>query len=205
MERRFAIVGHRAPSSGKIRLNDLAGGAGRMDVLMRAVNSALFLSHGMRQESHITLHLMGGPGPARRIWFDGSRLQGLHSDERAMAGQVNKVLQHPVPAIGQLVEIWPGLWHSGGDISTTIAEWSRENVTMVKLDADAASLKGEGGAELPERIGFFLSDDQPFTDDENSLLGKSMEERSLGSKWIQGHIAIGIVHHLLDEGASINI
>jgi tRNA (pseudouridine54-N1)-methyltransferase len=209
MERRFAIIGHRAQSSGKVRLNDLAGGAGRMDVLVRAVNAALFLSHGMRQQSHITLHLMGGPGPPRRIWFDGTRLQGLHSDERAIAGQVNKVLQYPVPAIGQLVEIWPGLWHSGGDVSTTIAEWEREEVTMVKLDADSPSLEcydgNEGGGEHPEKIGFFLSDDQPFSDEENILLGESMELRSLGSQWIQGHIAIGVIHHLLDEGRPLSL
>lgn len=205
MERRFAIVGHRATSTGKIRLNDLAGSAGRMDVLVRAVNAALFLSHGMREDSHITLHLMGGPGPPRRIWFDGSRLQGLHSDERAIAGQVNKVLQHPVPAIGQLVEIWPGLWHSGGDLSTTIGEWQRENVTLVKLDAEGGDIEAEGESELPEKIGFFLSDDRPFNTEENSLLAESMEARSIGSKWIQGHIAIGIIHHILDEQRPLDI
>ena len=42
--RRFAIVGHRAMSKGKLPLNDLAGGAGRMDVLIRAVMSSL-LTH----------------------------------------------------------------------------------------------------------------------------------------------------------------
>ncbi|MGB1898556.1 MAG: hypothetical protein ACPHRB_06950, partial [Candidatus Poseidoniaceae archaeon] len=44
--RRFAVIGHRAMSKGKLPLNDLAGGAGRMDVLIRAVMSALLTSHG---------------------------------------------------------------------------------------------------------------------------------------------------------------
>jgi tRNA (pseudouridine54-N1)-methyltransferase len=176
-----------------------------MDVLVRAVNAALFLSHGMREDSHITLHLMGGPGPPRRIWFDGSRLQGLHSDERAIAGQVNKVLQYPVPPIGQLVEIWPGLWHSGGDLSTTIGEWQREDVTLVKLDAEGTALEAQEHKEIPEKIGFVLSDDRSFTDEENILLAQSMEARSIGSKWIQGHIAIGIIHHMLDEQRPLDI
>ena len=60
MERWFAIIGHRAPSSGSLNLNDLAGSGGRMDVLARAVNSALFISHGIREDSHVLLHLMGG-------------------------------------------------------------------------------------------------------------------------------------------------
>ena len=50
MERWFAIIGHRAPSSGALNLNDLAGSGGRMDVLARAVNSALFVSHGIRED-----------------------------------------------------------------------------------------------------------------------------------------------------------
>ena len=64
--RRFAVVGHRAMSKGKLPLNDLAGGGGRMDVLIRATMAALLTSHGIRNNSEVVLHLMGGPGPARR-------------------------------------------------------------------------------------------------------------------------------------------
>ena len=63
MTRKFAIIGHRAQSSGKLNLNDLAASSGRMDVLARAVNSALFLCHGIREDSEVILHLEGGPGP----------------------------------------------------------------------------------------------------------------------------------------------
>ena len=34
MKRKFAIIGHRAQSKGKLNLNDLAGSAGRLDVLL---------------------------------------------------------------------------------------------------------------------------------------------------------------------------
>ena len=94
-ERRFAIIGHRALNDGKLPLNDLAGAGGRMDVLVRAINTALFLSHGIRDDSHITLHLMGGPGPPRRIWFDGSRLEGVHADERAIADRSPRFCESP--------------------------------------------------------------------------------------------------------------
>ncbi len=62
LQRRFAIIGHLAPSSGKLNLNDLAGSSGRMDVLVRVVNAALFVSHGIRRDTHVTLLLCGGPG-----------------------------------------------------------------------------------------------------------------------------------------------
>ena len=195
MNRRFAIIGHRAPSSGKINLNDLAGSSGRMDVLARAVNTALFMSHGIRQNTDITLHLLGGPGPARRIWFQGSKLRGVYSDERAIAGQVGKALKEPVPAIGQWVEIHPGFWHSGGGIEQTIHEWNREDVRCFVLDASGDSFDSE--LHVGESTGFILSDDQPFTDGENEIM-QHLEKVSLGDQWLQGHSCISILHHQLD-------
>ena len=58
--RRFAIVGTRAMSKGKLPLNDLAGGAGRMDVLIRALMSSVLTSHGMRNDVEFTMILKGG-------------------------------------------------------------------------------------------------------------------------------------------------
>ena len=55
VDRRFAIIGNRAPSSGKLNLNDLPGDGGRMDVLVRAVNSALFISHDIRRDTQLSL------------------------------------------------------------------------------------------------------------------------------------------------------
>ena len=81
LQRRFAIIGHRAPSVGNLNLNDLPGSGGRVDVLTRAINSALFVSHGIREDTQIVLHMMGGNGPPRRILFDGSRLGGHLSIE----------------------------------------------------------------------------------------------------------------------------
>ena len=87
LQRHFAIIGHDAPGTGELRLNDLAGGSGRMDVLARAVNTALFISHGIRTDSTITIHLMGGEIP-RRVKFDGRILQGVHPDERSISGHI---------------------------------------------------------------------------------------------------------------------
>lgn len=196
MQRRFAIIGHRATSNGKLNLNDLSGACGRMDVLIRAVNSALFLSHGMRNDCQIILHLMGGPGPPRRILFDSNKIKGLHVDERAIAGRISAILQEPVPAIGHLIEVSPGLIHSGGDISNTVLEWTNEGVEMILLDADAPEL--ENRSSDPKIIGFILSDDQSFSDIEKEIF-EGIEKRAVGSKWIQGHSAITVAHYILDQ------
>ena len=195
MERRFAVIGHRAQSTGKINLNDLAGSSGRIDVLARAVNTGLFLSHGIRNDTHVTLHLLGGPGPSRRIWFEGPKLRGVHPDERAIAGQIGKALKEPVPPIGQLIELHSGFWHTGGGLEQTISEWKRENVRIFVLDADGIPFDSE--KHTSDSIGFILSDDQPFGDSDLEAMN-GLERISLGETWLQGHACISILHHHLD-------
>ena len=202
--RRFAVVGHRAMSKGKLPLNDLTGAGGRMDVIVRALMAGLLTSHGLRRNTVVVLHLMGGPGPPRRIKFDGSELKGLHADERSIAGTIGKVIATPLPPIGHWQPITAGITHSGGDLRLTLREWN--DAPTVVLDADAPRLWSES-AVLPSSsapneapMNFILSDDQPLGD----LEGVDVLQRSLGTQWLQGHMAVAIVHFLLDEGVAIN-
>ena len=216
--RRFAIIGQRAMSQGKLPLNDMAGGAGRMDVLVRAMMSALMTSHGFRDDTEIILHLQGGPGPNRRVKIDGRTVRGIHAEERSVAGQIGKVLKQPTPPKGHWVERSIGIWDSGGDILDTIGEWS--NTRIVALDADAERLwknksvipivsnplsKVQNDNDNSEfrglDIGFILSDDKPLEQD----LPEQIIRRSLGDIWLQGHLAIAVCHFLIDEGVDLNI
>ena len=203
--RRFAVVGHRAMSKGKLPLNDLASGAGRMDVLVRALMAGLMTSHGLRKDTVVVLHLLGGPGPARRIKFDGSTLKGLHADERSIAGTIGKVIATPLPPIGHWQPITVGISHSGGHLDSTLREWA--DAPTVILDADAprlwqsdATLTADGTPNNT-MLNFVLSDDQPLGDIE----AENTRARSIGSQWLQGHMAIGVVHFLLDEGVNLNL
>ena len=216
--RRFAIIGQRAMSQGKLPLNDMAGGAGRMDVLVRAMMSALMTSHGFRDDTEIILHLQGGPGPNRRVKIDGRTVRGIHAEERSVAGQIGKVLKQPTPPKGHWIERSIGIWDSGGDILDTIREWS--NTRIVALDADAERLwknksvipivsnplsKVQNDNDNSEfrgvDIGFILSDDKPLEQD----LPEQIIRRSLGDIWLQGHLAIAVCHFLIDEGVDLNI
>tara|TARA_B100002051_G_C16644165_1_gene590290 strand:+ start:131 stop:724 length:594 start_codon:yes stop_codon:yes gene_type:complete len=196
MKRKFAIIGHRAQSKGKLNLNDLAGSAGRLDVLLRAVNTSLFISHGIRHDTEITLHLQGGPGPIRRVIFDGALLRGVRPDERAIAGHIAKALKEPVPSIGQMIEFNSGLLHSGGGIKQTIDEWKKDDFCIYILDADGRRLDAQ--SLNSDRVGFVLSDDMPFTDEEKEIF-EGIERVSLGDTWLQGHACISIIHHHLDH------
>ena len=216
--RRFAIIGHRAQSSGKLPLNDLAGSAGRMDVLIRALMASLMTSHGFRRDTEIILHLWGGPGPKRRLKIVGSEVRGIHAEERSVAGQIAKVIREPVPPIGSWTKRSDGIYDSGGSIEETLQDW--ENSTIIALDANAERLWLENSV-IPMKsnplsfdtedgneqkvggidIGFILSDDQTLDLDEFNEITK----RSIGQTWLQGHMAIGICHFLIDEGVTLNL
>ncbi len=178
-----------------LNLNDLAGSGGRTDVLVRAVNAALFVSHGIRVDSHVTLHLQGGPGPPRRVCFDGSSLRGVRPDERSIAGHIKAVLGSPVPPVGRFIEMSAGISHSGGDLRQTLVEWEREDLSCFVLDAS-----GDALSTIPsgESLGFVLSDDLPLDRGEVELT-QALPRLSLGKDWLQGHACIAIVHHLLDR------
>ena len=197
--RRFVIVGTRAMSKGKLPLNDLAGGAGRMDVLIRALLSALMTSHGIRKDVEFTMILLGGPGSARRIKFVGSELIGLHAEERSVAGKIAAVLCEPMPPRGHWIERSAGIYDGGGDLDLTVSEWKHP---IIRLEADAPRLYvGEipqGGKSSEVDIGFIIGDDK-------ALKTKLGLPRSLGDTWLQGHTCIGICHFLLDTGVQLRL
>lgn len=197
LQRNFAIIGHKAPSSGDMSLNDLPGVSGRMDVIARAVNATLFLSHGIRKDSQIIIHLMGGNLGPRRVKFDGRLLSGVRPDERSISGHIKSVIKLRLPPIGIWSEVSSGIFHSGGDISTTIREWLKNEVDIKIFDIDGQkfmykkSIKGN-------KIGFILSDDLPFNEEEYDKFEK-FKKISVGPQWLQGHSCIAIAHHIIDS------
>ena len=195
--RRFAIVGTRAMSKGKLPLNDLAGGAGRMDVLIRALMSSVLTSHGMRDDVEFTMILKGGPGPTRRIKFISNELKGIHAEQRSIAGKIANVLKNPTPPRGHFIERAAGIYDGGGGLEMTVSEWK---CPVIRLDANADSLFGD---KIPndysiDDIAFILGDDKAL--DTNLGIAKS-----IGDSWLQGSACISIIHFLLDEGVYFNI
>jgi hypothetical protein len=110
-----------------------------------------------------------------------------------------------LPPIGHWQPITAGISHSGGGVELTLREW-KEAPTVV-LDANTPRL-WKNQAQLPQEskpspsnLNFVLSDDQPL----EAMEGENVLFRSLGEQWLQGHMAIGIVHFLLDEGVELNL
>ena len=89
---RFIVLGHRAYTTGDFKLDDICGGAGRLDILVRCVNSAFFLSHDLRKDSEIYLVLEGGTDAPKTVRFYGPDMKYLNPDERSTASLIRNAL-----------------------------------------------------------------------------------------------------------------
>ncbi|NYT06660.1 MAG: tRNA (pseudouridine(54)-N(1))-methyltransferase TrmY [Methanomicrobiales archaeon] len=157
--KRICVIGHHAPSSGDFSLNDLAGGAGRMDVLCRCVSSALFLSHGIRRDVEVYLILLGPPRPPVTLRFSGEEIRSLNPDERSTASLIRKALSLPRGDVFR--ESTPGLAVRRGGLAELLADHP-----FAVLHENGTDLRKAGS--LPENV--LLSDHLNFTADEEEIV-----------------------------------
>jgi tRNA (pseudouridine54-N1)-methyltransferase len=190
--RQFVVLGHDAPTTPDFTLDDIAGGAGRLDVLCRCVNSAFFLSHALRESVRVHLVL----GDEYSVRFEGSELRRLNPDERSTAALIRGALERREEAIGHMpAESSPGVSIRRMGFEETLAEVARES-TVVELHEDGDPVVD---VDPPADPAFVLSDHHDFTDDEASLLAETADERvRLGPELLHADHAITVAHNYLD-------
>ncbi|MEY7851526.1 tRNA (pseudouridine(54)-N(1))-methyltransferase TrmY [Natrarchaeobius sp. A-rgal3] len=190
--RQFVLVGHEVPTDPDFSLDDLAGGAGRLDALCRSITASFVTSHGIR--SDVRVHLVAQD--ELTITFDGSDLRRLNPDERSTAALVRNALEHRDEAIGALpAEPSPGVELYRRGFEETL-ESVDEDGPIVELHEDGDPAVGVEDLENPI---FVLSDHQNFTDDERRTLEAATDRRvRLGPKLLHADQAITIAHHFLD-------
>ncbi|QOS12912.1 tRNA (pseudouridine(54)-N(1))-methyltransferase [Haloferax gibbonsii] len=190
--RQFIVIGHDAPTTPDFSLDDIAGGAGRLDVLCRCVNAAFFLSHDIRQDVRVHLVL----GDEYTVRFEGSELRRLNPDERSTAALIRKALEKREEAIGHMpAESSPGVSIRRMGFETTLEEAARD-ATVVELHEDGDPVVQ---VEPPENPLFVLSDHHDFTDEEAELLAAAADERvRLGPEILHADHSITVAHNYLD-------
>ncbi len=190
--RQFIVLGHDAPVESDFALSDLAGGAGRLDVLCRCVNSAFFLSHDIREAVRVHLVVQD----ELTITFDGAELRRLNPDERSTAALVRTALEHREEAIGALpAEPSPGVEVYRRGLEGTL-EAIADDGPVVQLHEDGERIVDVDGLDDPI---FVLSDHRDFTDDEEALLAEYVDRRvRLGPELLHADQAITVAHHFLD-------
>ncbi|PSP71787.1 tRNA (pseudouridine(54)-N(1))-methyltransferase TrmY [Halobacteriales archaeon QH_9_66_26] len=190
--RQFVVSGHDAPTTAEFSLDDLAGGAGRLDVLCRCVNAAFFLSHDLREDVRVWLVL----GDEFAVRFEGSDLRRLNPDERSTAALIRNALDAREEAIGHMEhESSPGV-HLSRRGFEPILETVAEGSTVVTLHEDGDPV---GGVDPPDDPVFVLSDHREFTDRETELLAAIGDARvRLGPERLHADHAITVAHNWLD-------
>ncbi len=178
----FIVLGHDAPTTADFSLDSLT--AGRVDLLARSVNAALLRSHGVRDDTVVSLVLQD----EATVRFDGREIGGLNPDERSTGGVIRKALQR-LDGRGALPD--------GVTVKTHGLEPVLEEKPLVyQLHAD-----GEPITETsPDRdASFVLSDHRPFTEQDQELLDSYGDGKiSVGPVSLHTDHTIAAVHNFLD-------
>jgi len=183
----FAIVGHLARTDGIFSLNDLPGSGGRMDVLCRCVNSALFLSHDIRRDTDCYLILYGEPAAPKTIRISGTEVRSLSPDERSAGALIKKALELPVGS--EFRDAAPGVSVRKGGLERLMTEC--EFAVLDEKGGDVRSAE-----HLPDA--FILSDHLNFTDDEESMI-QHCSHYSVGPVCLHADHTITVLHNELDR------
>ena len=190
--RRFVVVGHKAVTNSKFSLNDLPGGAGRMDIIARCVNASLFLSHDLRRDVEFFAVLLGEPTPPVTIKFSGEHVRYLSPDERSPAALIKKALERGIPPEGE-AEATPGVYISKRSFADVISGMNN----LVYLHEDGEDIRS---VELTGNETFVLSDHQNLTPEEEAVLeSKGAKKVSLGKKLYHADHCIVMVNWETDR------
>jgi tRNA (pseudouridine54-N1)-methyltransferase len=194
--RRFLLLAHRVPPRGDFTLNDLAGGAGRMDEIARAVSTAFTLSNDLRRDTEFTVLFVAEPPPAaRKIELVGARLRHLNPDERSTAALLKNALVRSTN-FPREIESSPGLRVSSVEPDAELRSFlARPGTVWV---TEAGSPIGQYTSHT-EEFGAVLSDPYDPTEAETAVLQDSGVPRlSVGPRSLRTSQVVDLVHNALD-------
>lgn len=185
--KQFIVIGHCARTDGEFSLNDMPGGAGRMDVLCRCVNSSFFLSHDLRRDTECYLVLLGEPDSPKTILFRGNALRYLSPDERSAGSLIKKALA--LPCDEEFRESTPGVFVRRGGLEQILTECS-------------PALLDEGGTDIRDiedlPSAYLLSDHQNFSENESAET-KHLPRVSVGPAVLHADHTITVVLNEMDR------
>jgi tRNA (pseudouridine54-N1)-methyltransferase len=193
--RRFATVSHTGRSDGQWNLNDLTAGAGRVDVLCRNVQSAFFLSHGLREDVESYSVFVESALRQKTVRIQGAHIQMLNPDERSTAARLQQALQ-AAWSVPDWKDVQRGLAVARFGLEGLLDDL-KGKATPVLLDPEGTPVESW---DPPKDPLFLLSDHMPFTKAEYALLdGRGAQRVSLGPYWYHGNHAISVAQWWMDR------
>lgn len=192
--RAFVLLGHTQPLDPGFPLDDLPGGAGRLDVLCRNLTAALLLSHDIRRDVTVWMVVRD----ALTIEVRGDEVRHLRPDERSTAALIRRALETAADRAvsARPVESTPGVYVRRQGLAGTLEALAADHA-LVDLHPDGEPLTPEAAPTDPA---FVLSDHRPPTDEERSLLAANgAVRRSIGPRVVHGDQAIAVAHNVMDR------
>ncbi|KYK25687.1 MAG: hypothetical protein AYK23_03840 [Candidatus Proteinoplasmatales archaeon SG8-5] len=189
----FVIVGHRVRTDDDFSLNDLPGSTGRLDVLLRCVNSAFMLSNDIRKDVDVYLVLLGEPDPPRTVHFKGGGLKYLNPDERSTGALVKKALAEKVWS--EETGVAPGVFVSKRGLAEVLGDNPGRLVYLREGGNDVREVA------LSNDDVFVLGGHEDLTSEEEAIIqdGRETLRVSLGLKSLHADHCITLVLNELDR------
>jgi len=190
--RHFYVKSH-AKTTPAINLKDLPGSAGRLDVLARCINSAFWLSYGIRKDVIFHTILHGEPNPLVYIRIEGNKLRKVPPDERNIAIFIKKALERMEE--GREIESTPGIFVSKKSFKELLEE--NKDKDFYLLDEKGENIER---VEISDKPFFFLGDYKDLEEEEKeSLYEYGAKPISIGRKSYLSSHCIAIINWWLDK------
>jgi tRNA (pseudouridine54-N1)-methyltransferase len=187
----FVYFSSKATTSGKA----LSGGnlmkAGRIDISVHSIISALFLSHDFRRDVKIHLVFYGMPDPPKHIEIQ------LNERTPVSKKDVAKIIQILLYKYkkGKKTEVFPGCFIEKKSFLDVIKELSENNEIFIldKRGEDIRKIK------IPKNCAFVLGDQEGLPKKEIKRLKKIATKISVGNKIYFASHTIAIVNNEMDR------
>jgi len=189
--RHFVYFSSKAATSGK----SLSGGnlmkAGRMDIVIHSIISALFLSHDFREDVKMHLIFYGMPDPPKHIEIQIK--EGTPISKKDVA-KIIQILLYKYKK-GKKTEVLPGCFVEKKSFLKVVEELSEDNEIFI-LDKKGEDIRK---AKIPKNCVFILGDQEGLPKKEIKRLKKKCKKISVGPRTYFASQTITIVNNELDR------
>jgi len=189
--RKFVIYSETASTAPKI--SDLKA-AGRIDILLHSIISAMFASHTYRDDVELHLILMGPPNAPRHITI---RADDENTISKKNLKKLIELCLRKCKA-GKTVEAHPGVFVDDKKLDELVLEFKDSTDDIFVLDFAGTHIKNHSSDELKDGI-YILGDHDGFDKKTRKFLKKNIKRLSLGEQIYFTSQAITIINYELDN------
>ncbi len=186
---RTFIIYSRGRTDSRFNIEDLPSSGGRMDLVARCINSALWLSHGIRRNTRLYIVLNGAPSPPVTLCFDGSKIKRISPDERSIAIWIKKVLASDFGK--EWKEFRNGILVSRKSFQDIVKEHDKKNIYVLHEKGKKMKLKKDPV--------FVLGDNFDIPKKEEKFVLKYGKKLSIGEKSYLSSSCISVLNWLCDK------